>query len=303
MVNNAPSFRTVMRGYDPTEVERRISELHDEHKNSRGQADQLKHELARAQEQIRQLTVLVDEAKRREAAKASVSDFTHLGRRIGEILSLAETEAAAMRQSAADEAKERLDALNASSAKIRRDADGYAERTRLAAERDAARVVEDARRAADQLADEVEQQCLVRRQEAEAVYEEQLARAAQSAADFEQTLAERREKAEAGFRERSALIEKQLQQASEEGAQQRAEAERATQEAVGRAKALVQDAEHRAETIVAEATSRADRIKSESDRQLAAAVQRRDSINAQLTNVRQMLATLSGAAPAEGENK
>jgi hypothetical protein len=41
----------------------------------------------------------------------------------------------------------------------------------------------------------------------------------------------------------------------------------------------------------------ADRIREESDRELTAATQRRDSINAQLTNVRQMLATLTSAAP------
>ncbi|MGA9750116.1 MAG: hypothetical protein WBQ50_21905, partial [Nocardioides sp.] len=34
-----------------------------------------------------------------------------------------------------------------------------------------------------------------------------------------------------------------------------------------------------------------------SDRELAAATQRRDSINAQLANVRQMLVTLTGSAP------
>jgi hypothetical protein len=37
-------------------------------------------------------------------------------------------------------------------------------------------------------------------------------------------------------------------------------------------------------------------VRSDSDRELAAATQRRDSINSQLTNVRQMLATLSGSA-------
>ncbi|HEX6936306.1 MAG TPA: hypothetical protein VF227_07285, partial [Actinomycetes bacterium] len=40
----------------------------------------------------------------------------------------------------------------------------------------------------------------------------------------------------------------------------------------------------------------AERIRSESERELAAATQRRDSINSQLTNVRQMLATLTGAS-------
>jgi hypothetical protein len=37
-------------------------------------------------------------------------------------------------------------------------------------------------------------------------------------------------------------------------------------------------------------------VRNDSERELAAATQRRDSINAQLTNVRQMLATLSGSA-------
>ncbi|HZI97047.1 MAG TPA: hypothetical protein VFD41_05925, partial [Actinomycetales bacterium] len=49
--------------------------------------------------------------------------------------------------------------------------------------------------------------------------------------------------------------------------------------------------------LVSAAKTRGDRIRAESDRELSAASQRRDSINAQLTNVRQMLATLSGTAP------
>jgi hypothetical protein len=41
-------------------------------------------------------------------------------------------------------------------------------------------------------------------------------------------------------------------------------------------------------------------VRADSERELAAAAQRRDSINSQLANVRQMLATLTGAtAPAE----
>ena len=66
--------------------------------------------------------------------------------------------------------------------------------------------------------------------------------------------------------------------------------------AARRAQQLQADAERKAEQIVADAMERADRIRSESDRELAAATQRRDAINAQLTNVRQMLATLSGTS-------
>ena len=60
------------------------------------------------------------------------------------------------------------------------------------------------------------------------------------------------------------------------------------------------DAERRAEQVVAEAVARAEQIRSDSQRELAAATQRRDSINVQLANVRQMLATLTGAGTGTG---
>ena len=47
---------------------------------------------------------------------------------------------------------------------------------------------------------------------------------------------------------------------------------------------------------MAEAKSKAERIRGDSERELAAATQRRDSINAQLSNVRQMLTALGGVA-------
>ena len=57
---------------------------------------------------------------------------------------------------------------------------------------------------------------------------------------------------------------------------------------------MLADAEERSATMVADARATADRVRAESERELAAASQRRDSINAQLSNVRQMLATLTG---------
>ena len=51
-----------------------------------------------------------------------------------------------------------------------------------------------------------------------------------------------------------------------------------------------------AHSLVAEAKTKAERIRGDSERELAAATQRRDSINAQLSNVRQMLAALGGVA-------
>ena len=63
------------------------------------------------------------------------------------------------------------------------------------------------------------------------------------------------------------------------------------------ARSVIEAAQEQAEGIVREAKALAARIRAESERELDAATQRRDSINAQLSNVRQMLATLSGAVP------
>ena len=74
----------------------------------------------------------------------------------------------------------------------------------------------------------------------------------------------------------------------------RAAAQREQETAEAEVRRVVAEAEERASAVVREARATADRIRAESDRELAAVSQRRDSINAQLTNVRQMLATLSG---------
>jgi vacuolar-type H+-ATPase subunit E/Vma4 len=76
----------------------------------------------------------------------------------------------------------------------------------------------------------------------------------------------------------------------------RAEGDQLQAESARRAAQMQADAERKAEQIVADAMERADRIRAESERELAAATQRRNAINAQLSNVRQMLATLSGTA-------
>ena len=49
---------------------------------------------------------------------------------------------------------------------------------------------------------------------------------------------------------------------------------------------------------MADAKGTAARVRADSDRELAAASQRRDAINQQLANVRQMLSALTGAVPA-----
>lgn len=72
------------------------------------------------------------------------------------------------------------------------------------------------------------------------------------------------------------------------------DAEAAHADARSEATALLEQARHEAASVVGAAREQAERIKRDSERELAAATARRDSITAQLTNVRQMLATLGG---------
>ena len=88
-----------------------------------------------------------------------------------------------------------------------------------------------------------------------------------------------------------------LDEMSELAERTRLDAEATRAQAAKEAGRLAEDARESAAQIVSEAKATAERIRSDSERELAAATQRRDSINSQLANVRQMLATLTGTAP------
>ena len=121
------------------------------------------------------------------------------------------------------------------------------------------------------------------------------AKAAQAAADFESTLAQRRDQAERDFTEQMKANENQLSVVAHRAEQLRLEAEKLRADADRKSQRTMDEAQRQADETISEAKAVAERIRSESERELSAATQRRDSINAQLTNVRQMLATLTGA--------
>ena len=115
--------------------------------------------------------------------------------------------------------------------------------------------------------------------------------------DFETTLAERRQKATSEFQAQQAAIQAELDAMNARNRDAEAAMERTRAEAEERIARMLSEAEERSTSMVNEARATADRVRAESERELAAAAQRRDSINAQLSNVRQMLATLSGTVP------
>jgi DivIVA domain-containing protein len=283
MTEQSQQFRTVLRGYEPAQVDRRLQELAQAAQEARARADQLA-------ERVRGLEAAPGEGT---AAPAS---YDHLGARVAQILSLAEDEARELvdRGQAAVE-QQRADVVD-EMARQRSEADRYADQRRSEADTEAARVLEDARRNADDRLDGAERDAAARLQEAEAVYEQQRARAAQAAADFETTLARRRSAAEEDFTTQMQEAQQRLGELEAHIEQTRTNAEKMHDEAVRENRRIVEEAEQQAASILGEARTLATKIRADSERELAAASQRRDSINAQLGNVRQMLATLTGGA-------
>ena len=283
-------FRVVLRGYDPADVDRVLADLDTRATAAERETTALRGQLEEAQ--------VSREASPAEAAPVAPATFEHLGARVAQILGLAEEEAAELRDAARAELEAlRKDAEQAAVA-VRDEADRYADQRRRDADLESSRVLTDARRAADEERDAAERDASARRQEAEAIHEEQRANAARAAADFETTLAERRDRTTAEFQEQQAATQAQLDAMLARVAEVRDAADRQKAAAEADARRIVEEAEERADALVKEARSTADRVRADSDRELAAASQRRDSINAQLSNVRQMLQTLSGAAVA-----
>jgi cell division septum initiation protein DivIVA len=286
-MTETPQFRVVLRGYEPAQVDKRLQELAQQAESARQQAAQLADRVQQLEHQ--------QESGAAEQQPV-MATFEHLGKRVAEILSIAEAEA----KDLLDKGRAALEGERASVAdevsKQRTDADRHAEQLRSDAETEAARVLEDARKNADDRLDAAERDAAARLQEAEAVYETQRAKAAQAAADFETTLARRRAAAEEDFTTQMQDHQTRLAEMESHIDLTRTGAEKMNDESVRESRRLIEEAEKQAASIVGEARAQAARVRADSDRELAAATQRRDSINAQLSNVRQMLATLTGGA-------
>lgn len=293
-----PAFRTVMRGYEPTEVDRALGDLRKAVEQARTDAANAGVAVTKLQSQVSQLEEQLAAEKSRslatEATPAAEPTFTDFGTRVGKILTLANDEAKDLRTKAKAEADKLTSESVAAADQAKQAADTYASEVTNKADADAARIVEAARQQADEILDYADREATTRREEAEAVYEHQRARAAAAALDFEKTLADRREKSAAEFTTAMTAHEQTLAAAQERHALADAEADRIRAEHKAQSEALLKAAREEAAAHVDSARQAAEKIRRETDRELQAATSRRDAITAQLTNVRQMLATLGG---------
>ncbi len=297
-----PAFRTVMRGYEPNEVDKALGDLRKSLEQARAEAATHGVNVSKLQTQVATLEEGLTAEKQRSALLASEQaqqaqpTFTDFGTRVGKILSLANEEAKDLVNKARAEADSLTKDSTAAAEQARTSADRYAAETRSKADADAAKIVEAARRQADEILDTADREATTRRGEAEAVYEHQRARAAAAAADFEKTLADRRDKSAAEFTVAMQAHENAMNIARERQTASEAEAERTLAEARAQADAHLKAAHEEAAQHITSAKANAEKVRRETERELQAATSRRDSITAQLTNVRQMLATLGGSS-------
>ena len=234
-----------MRGYDPTEVDRRIDEL------TKASQQQIQELSTRLREVEQAYARTLQEAK--EERTASPPTFSEFGERVGQILVLAEEEAAAIRASSKSDFEAQQQQAEDAASRVQAEADRYAELQRSTADADAARTIQDARRQADEMLDGADRDASARIQEAEAIHSPQRAKAAQAAADFETTLAKRRDQAELEFTQQFEASQEQLTtRPSRRSSRLRAEAESCVRTPRLQARRLLEDAQQRAEEAVAQ---------------------------------------------------
>ena len=295
-----PAFRTVMRGYEPNEVDKALGDLRKALEQARSEAATHGVNVTKLQTHVAALEEGLTTEKQRSALFASEQaqkaepTFTDFGTRVGKILSLAGDEAKDLVNKAKTEADTLTKESTAAAEQARGAADRYAAETRSKVDADAAKIVEAARQQADEILDSADREATTRREEAEAVYEHQRARAAAAAADFEKTLADRRDKSAAEFSAAMQAHQDALAVVQERQSASEAEADRTLAEARAQAEAHLKAAHEEAAQHITSAKAAAEKVRRETERELQAATSRRDAITAQLTNVRQMLATLGG---------
>ncbi|MDR2930359.1 MAG: hypothetical protein LBV06_05585 [Propionibacteriaceae bacterium] len=298
-----PTFRMILRGYDPEEVNAAFEDLTKEleaaRTTSNGQdadVSELQATVDQLQQELDEMSLYTADLEERAAQAPKPPTFDDLGSRISQMLSLAQAESQDVRSTAKSEAEKLTLDTQSAVEQSRADAEAYASEVRTKADSEATRIITQAQREAEGILDQADREALARREEAEAIYENQRARAAVAAADFEKTLAERRDEAAKDFASQMKAQDEAMQRAEESLYAIQEEAERYKAEAQEQADATIKDANNQGNEILKQAKAAAERIRRESEREVQAASARRDAITLQLSNVRQMLATM-GVAP------
>jgi cell division septum initiation protein DivIVA len=151
MSDSRPAFRTVVRGYDPAEVDRRIAELTNATVAAQQHASELHAELE-------SLTAPDQPSPSPSAPSTAESDFASFGVHIGKILAAAREAAGEIQEQAEADAQARLAEIEQAATEARAESERQAAAAIETAEQAAERMLEDAKehdRAAQQHAAEL----------------------------------------------------------------------------------------------------------------------------------------------------
>jgi len=294
-------FDVALRGYDRRQVDDYLAGLESQLATLRHARESAGDRVGMLEQRLEELQIELQTAKR-QVAEFEPS-YAGLGARVENILRLAEEEALSLRAEA-----------GAHGDRVRAKAEEDAKRLRAEAEREARDIVAAADREAGQrrsaalgeaeaVRTEAGKDAAAVRAEAASELEEARAKAAQAAKDFETTLQRRRDQAEQEFTARLAEVERRLTESNETAELIRREADTHRIETERRAAQILESARREADAAITDATAKASRQRGEIERELTTLVRRRDSVQAQLQNVREMLATMTGASGDLGDDE
>ncbi|GAA0605557.1 cellulose-binding protein [Sporichthya brevicatena] len=285
MNQSTSNFDTAMRGYDRAAVDAKVAQLTDERVSFERRAAELEREMARMRQSLENgesAPYYITLSRKMEGILREAHEDADRVKADAEMASQRERERA---MSVAEELMGRTkDENDRREAEVRAQIEGMIN----AARSEADRVRQEATDKAAQLVASTSD-----------VVEKARIKGAQIATEVETKLTAQREQFERDTVSRQETAERRLAETAQMAEQMKAEAARMTEDSQRAAKALIEAARTAASELIAETTSRAERLQQDAERELAALTHRRDSINAQLSTVRETLSSLSGGALAK----
>jgi cell division septum initiation protein DivIVA len=279
-----PSFDTAMRGYERTAVDAKVAALAAERTAFERRAAELEREIAK-----------MNTAMGRGPA-ADAPYYVTVSRKVESILREADedarrmtTEATAAGQRDREMAQAAADAMRARMAEEAGNAEKAAQEAR-------SQIIGQSQHEAQTIHSQGVEKAVRIAGGAGEVVEAARAQHAQIAVDTETRLNAQREQFEREVLNRQETAERRLQETAQLAAQMKAESAQMTEDSQRAAHALIEASRAAARELVEETAERAARLQQEAEREVAALTHRRDSINAQLSTVRETLASLSGSA-------